>query len=581
MDYYGKYLFWLQNDYFDEETKRELSLIKDNKEEIEERFYRDLEFGTAGLRGIIGAGTNRMNKYVVRKVSQGIANYINEKGNNYSERGIVIAYDSRHKSPEFALEAALVFAANGIKAWLFDELRPVPVLSFAIRHLNAAAGIAITASHNPKDYNGYKVYGEDGAQLLPDQSDILLSKIEKITDFSQVKIIDKDNALETGLLNIIGKTVDDKYIEVLKTYCLNPGIIKEQNKNFNIIYTPLNGAGNKPVRRILKEIGFENVFVVKEQEEPNPDFPNLKTPNPEDESVFKLALEMAKEKDADLIIGTDPDSDRVGIMIKDRDGIYKSFTGNQIGCLMLHYLLSQKKGKGTLPSNGFIVKTIVTTELTKMIGKRYGVDVIEVLTGFKFIAEKIRILDENGTMKYLLGFEESYGYLVGTYARDKDAVSASMVIAEMAAYYKSLGKTLNEILYEIYETYGYADVEVVSYTLEGKEGLEQILAIMKRLRENKNIEINGYDIIAIKDYLSRERYVLKNGKKENLDLPESNVLYYELEDGSWFCIRPSGTEPKIKIYIEVFGEDKDNTSKKLKDLKEKVLEIINNLTGGE
>ncbi|NMB97136.1 MAG: phospho-sugar mutase [Clostridiaceae bacterium] len=575
MDFYSKYMFWLENDYFDEDTKNELLLIKDNREEIEDRFYKDLEFGTAGLRGIVGAGTNRMNKYVVRKVSQGLADYINKKGIAFAKRGIVVAYDSRYKSPEFALEASLVFAANGITTWLFDELKPVPVLSFAIRHLNAAAGVAITASHNPKEYNGYKVYGDDGAQLLPDESDILLREIENIRDFYQVKTINKEEAIKAGLLNIIGKTIDDRYLETIKKYSLNPDIIKKQNNNFTIVYTPLNGTGNKPVRKVLKEIGFDNVHVVKEQENPDPDFSNLKMPNPEDVNVYTSALELARLKEADLIIGTDPDSDRMGIMVKDRDGSYKSFTGNQIGCLMLHYLLSQKKRMGVLPPDGFVVKTIVTTEMVRKIGDKYGITVIEVLTGFKFIAERIRLLDDSGKMKYIMGFEESYGFLIGTYARDKDAVSASMLIAEMAAYYKSMGKTLIDILDEIYETYGYTDVDVISYTLEGKEGLKKILAIMEKLRENKDIKIDGYRIKAIRDYLLQERYILETGKKESLDLPKSNVLYYELDDGSWFCIRPSGTEPKIKIYIEVVGNNKNDTSEKLKKLKLEVLEIIN------
>lgn len=575
MDFYSKYQFWVEDDYFDEETKKELLLIKNNKKEIEDRFYKDLEFGTAGLRGLIGAGTNRINKYIVRKVSQGLANYIIKKGSDYIKRGIVIAFDSRYKSSEFALEAALVFAANGINTWLFDELRPVPVLSFAIRHLNAAAGVAITASHNPKEYNGYKAYGEDGAQLLPEESDLLLKEVEKIKDFSQVKTIDYDKAVKTGLLNIIDKSVDDKYIDTIKKYSLNPEIIKEQSKNFTIIYTPLNGAGNIPVRRILKEIGFENVYVVREQENPDPNFSNLKMPNPEDESVFESALKLANEKNADLIIGTDPDSDRVGIMLKDKDGSYKSLTGNQIGCLMLHYLLTEKKKKGFLPSNGFMVNTIVTTELARKIAENFGVECMEVLTGFKFIAEKIRLFDDSKKMKYVLGFEESYGFLIGTYARDKDAVSASMLIAEMAAYYKSIGKTLLDALDEIYETYGFTQVEVISYTLEGREGLEKILSIMKKMREDKEVRIDGFEIKAVRDYLSKERYVFETGEKEELNLPASNVLYYELCDGSWFCIRPSGTEPKIKIYIEVFGNSKAEVSEKLKDLKEKVLNKIN------
>ena len=575
MDFYSKYMYWLENDYFDEDTKKELLSIKDDKKEIEDRFYKDLEFGTAGLRGIIGAGTNRMNKYIVRKVSQGLSDYINKKGKIFAKRGIVLAYDSRRKSQEFALEAALVFTANGITTWCFDEIKPVSVLSFTIRYLEAIAGVAITASHNPKEYNGYKVYGEDGAQLLPDESDILSREIENVKDFSQVKIISKEEAVKTGLLKIIDKTIDDRFMETIKKYSLNTEIIKKQNNNFTIVYTPLNGAGNKPVRRILKEIGFNNVHVVKEQENPDPEFSNLKMPNPEDINVYTLALELAKTKDADIIIGTDPDSDRMGIVVKDKEEGYKPLTGNQIGCLMLYYLLSQNKEKGILPSNGFVVKTIVTTELARKICEKYEITVIEVLTGFKYIAEKIRLLDDSGKMKFIMGFEESYGFLIGTFARDKDAVSASMFISEIAAYYKSMGKTLTDVLDEINEIYGYNDVDVISYTLEGKEGLKKMLAIMDKLRENKDIRIDGYKVKAIRDYLSGERYILETKEKEVLELPKSNVLYYELNDNSWFCIRPSGTEPKIKIYIEVFGAHKNDASEKLKDLKAKVLGIIN------
>lgn len=575
MDFYSKYMYWLENDYFDEDTKKELLSIKDDKKEIEDRFYKDLEFGTAGLRGIIGAGTNRMNKYIVRKVSQGLSDYINKKGKIFAKRGIVIAYDSRRKSQEFAFEAALVFTANGITTWCFDEIKPVSVLSFTIRYLEAIAGVAITASHNPKEYNGYKVYGEDGAQLLPDESDILSREIENVKDFSQVKIISKEEAVKSGLLKIIDKTIDDRFMETIKKYSLNTEIIKKQNNNFTIVYTPLNGAGNKPVRRILKEIGFNNVHVVKEQENPDPEFSNLKMPNPEDINVYTLALELAKTKDADIIIGTDPDSDRMGIVVKDKEEGYKPLTGNQIGCLMLYYLLSQNKEKGILPSNGFVVKTIVTTELARKICEKYEITVIEVLTGFKYIAEKIRLLDDSGKMKFIMGFEESYGFLIGTFARDKDAVSASMFISEIAAYYKSMGKTLTDVLDEINEIYGYNDVDVISYTLEGKEGLKKMLAIMDKLRENKDIRIDGYKVKAIRDYLSGERYILETKEKEVLELPKSNVLYYELNDNSWFCIRPSGTEPKIKIYIEVFGANKNDASEKLKDLKAKVLGIIN------
>ncbi|NSW90642.1 MAG: phospho-sugar mutase [Firmicutes bacterium] len=583
MEAYKNYQVWLESEYFDEEIKNELINIKDNREEIEDRFYKELEFGTAGLRGIIGAGTNRMNKYVIRKVSQGIADYINSKSNSAEDKGevrVVIAYDSRYKSPEFAIEAAQVFAGNGIKTYLFDELRPVPVLSFSIRYLEAAGGIAITASHNPKNYNGYKVYGEDGAQLLPDESDAALKFIENVKDFSQIKIMEMDKALQEGLITIIGKEIDDAYVEVLKSYCINPDLIKKEGDTFKIVYTPLNGSGNKFVRRILNEIGFKNVIVVKEQENPDPEFPTVKTPNPEDKSVFELALKIAKKENADLIIGTDPDSDRVGIKVKNRNGSYVFLTGNQIGCLMLEYILSQKSLKRALPNKGFIVKTIVSTKLANLIAEKYNIEVEEVLTGFKFIGEKIRVLDEFGDKKYLFGFEESYGYLIGTYARDKDAVSASMMIAEMGAYYKSKGMLLLDALEKLYEKYGYAAEDVVSFTLEGKEGLAKIKAIMQKLREDKNMAIGGYTIVSISDYLSGEKYNRLTGEKEKLFLPPSDVIYYELTDGSkltgktWFCIRPSGTEPKIKVYSETFGNNMKEAKDKLNDLKEKVLNIL-------
>jgi phosphoglucomutase len=576
MEAYKDYQTWLENDYFDEETKNELIAIKDNRKEIEDRFYKELEFGTAGLRGIIGAGTNRMNKYIIRKVSQGIADYINNKGNGKGAKGIVIAYDSRHKSTEFAVEAAEVFTGNGIKTYLFDQLKPVPILSFSIRHLEVDAGIAITASHNPKNYNGYKVYGQDGAQLLPDESDKVISFIRNIKDFSQVNRIDKKKALEKDLLVVIGQEIDDAYTEVLKSYSINPDLIKKEGDSFKIVYTPLNGSGNKPVRRILKEVGFRNVIVVSEQENPDPEFPTVKTPNPEDESVFEIALKIAKKEKADLIIGTDPDSDRVGIMIKDNRDDYVSLTGNQIGCLMLEYILSQKSLKGDLPANGFIVKTIVSTKLANLIAEKYNIDVEEVLTGFKFIGEKIKILDEWGNKKFLFGFEESYGYLVGTYARDKDAISASMMIAEMGLYYKSNGMTLWDGLQKLYEKYGYMGEDVFSFTLEGKEGLEKIGNIMQKLRDDKGLKIEGYQIVSISDYLSGEKYNILSNSREKLSLPASNVLYYELSGGSWFCIRPSGTEPKIKIYFETFGTDIKDAKEKLACLKKTVLNILKN-----
>jgi len=442
--------------------------------------------------------------------------------------------------------------------------------------LKADAGIAITASHNPKNYNGYKVYGEDGAQLLPDESDKALKFIRNVKDFSQVNRIDKSEALQKGLLEMVGKEIDDAYMKILKTYCINPDLIKKEGNRFKIVFTPLNGSGNKPVRRILKKTGFNNITVVREQENPDPEFPTVKAPNPEDESVFEIALKIAGREKADLIIGTDPDSDRVGIMVKDGMGKYVSLTGNQIGCLMLEYILSQKDLKGDLPDNGFIVKTIVSTKLANLIARKYNIEVEEVLTGFKFIGEKIRVLDEFGNRKFLFGFEESYGYLIGTYARDKDAVSASMMIAEIGAYYNSHGMTLWDGLQKLYGEYGYVGGDVFSFILAGKEGLEKIEDIMQKMRDKGGLKINGYRILSIWDYLLGEKHNILSDFKEKLSLPASNVLYYELSGGSWFCIRPSGTEPKIKIYLETFGNDMKDANGKLEDLKKKILDILKN-----
>ncbi|GAE89714.1 phospho-sugar mutase [Acetivibrio straminisolvens] len=566
------YKFWVENDYFDTETKEELLSIKDNPKEIEERFYTDLEFGTGGLRGIIGAGTNRMNIYTVRKASQGLADYINSMG--MQDRGIAIAYDSRYKSPEFALEAAKVFAGNGIKAFLFDELRPTPELSFAVRHLNAAAGVVVTASHNPKEYNGYKVYGEDGGQLPVEASNKVISYINKIEDITKIKIMEKEEAIEKGLLKIIGKEIDDVYISKLKTLSVNPETAKEIGSTFKIVYTPLHGAGNKPVRRILDEMGFKNVLVVKEQELPDSEFSTVKSPNPEEREAFKLAIELAEKEDVDLIIGTDPDCDRVGVVVRNKEGEYVALTGNQTGCLLLEYILSQKKQRGELPANGFVVKTIVTTELARAIAEAYNVELVEVLTGFKFIGEKIKQLDEFGDKKYLFGFEESYGYLAGTFARDKDAVVASMLIAEMAAYYKSRGLTLYEGLIEILDKYGYTLEGITSFTLKGKDGVEKIKSALKSLRENKVVKFGEYEAVAVRDYLSSERFEVATGAKEKLTLVQSDVLYYELRDKAWFCIRPSGTEPKIKIYYGVTESSMSAAKEKLKHLQDNVLSVI-------
>jgi len=577
MDSQKLYEFWLTNDYFDDDTKKELEAIKGNNKEIEERFYKNLEFGTGGLRGIIGAGTNRINRYTVRKASQGLACYIKNNAANTGKQGIVIAYDSRRMSAEFAMEAARVFAANGIVAYLFDELRPTPELSFAVRHLNAIAGVVITASHNPKQYNGYKVYGEDGGQLPPEGTGAVLKEIEKIEDITTIKPMPEDEAIAKGLIKIIGKEIDDIYIRNLKTLAINPEAAATSG-DMKIVYTPLHGSGNKPVRKILAETGFKNVLVVKEQELPDPEFRTVKYPNPEEREAFKLAIELAEKENVDLIIGTDPDCDRAGVVVRNTSGEYVALTGNQTGCLLLEYILSQKKKSGKLPENGFVVKTIVTSELARRIADYYGTELIEVLTGFKFIGEKIKELDETGHKKYIFGFEESYGYLAGTFSRDKDAVVASMLICEMAAFYKSRGMTLYEGLQEIYRKYGYFVEDIKSFTLEGKEGLEKISNAMNTLRASGQECFGECGITAIRDYQLREKYHIESGMREPLvGLPVSNVLYYELAGGSWFCIRPSGTEPKLKIYFGITESEMDKAKKKLEDIKNRVVTALEKL----
>ncbi|HEX2946412.1 MAG TPA: phospho-sugar mutase [Clostridia bacterium] len=571
------YDFWMNSDYFDPDTKKELEQIRDMPDEIEERFYRDLEFGTGGLRGIIGAGTNRMNIYTVRKASKGLANYLNKNVKDAGKRGITIAYDSRHMSPRFAAEAAGIFAANGIKAYLFDELRPTPELSFAVRYLRAAAGVVVTASHNPKQYNGYKVYGEDGGQLPLDGSEAVFREIEGIADLTDVKPMPQEEAAKNGLLAIIGKEVDDAYINSLKTLAVDPSAVAKAADTMKIVYTPLHGSGNKPVRRILKETGFKNVIVVPQQELPDPEFSTVKSPNPEEKDAFKLAIELAEKEDVDLIIGTDPDSDRIGVVVRSSTGEYMVLTGNQTGCLLLEYILSQKKAAGNLPANGFAVKTIVTSELARKIAAYYDIELIEVLTGFKFIGEKIKELDETGKKKYLFGFEESYGYLAGTFARDKDAVVASMLIGEMAAWYRNRGMSLYEGLLELFEKYGYFIEGITSFTLEGKEGIEKINSAMDSLRSRKSSAFAACNVKAVRDYEQREIAELHTGIRKPLDLPVSNVLYYELADGSWFCIRPSGTEPKIKVYYGVSESSMAKSREKLEKIKEHVVGEIKQL----
>ena len=551
-----KYQEWLNNPFFDESTKKELEEIKGNKEEIKDRFYKNLEFGTAGLRGIMGAGTNRMNKYTVTKATQGLANFI--KKEHGESKGVVIAYDSRNNSKEFTDYAATTLNANGIKTYVFDSLRPTPELSYAVRKLNAIAGIVITASHNPAKYNGYKVYWEDGAQITSPKDKQIIEEVNNVEKYEDVLTITKDEAISKGLYNIIGKEIDDSYIEELKKLVLNPDVIKQISKDIKIVYTPLHGTGNVLVRRILSELGFDNVYVVPEQEQPNGNFPTVPYPNPEDEKAFELALNLAKEKNADLVLATDPDADRLGVYAKDsKTGEYKSFTGNMSGLLIAEYELSQRKEKGILPQNGVLIKSIVSSNMAKPITQNYGIKLMEVLTGFKYIGEKIKEFEQDGSYKYLFGYEESYGCLIGTHARDKDAVVAVMALCEAAAYYKTKGLSLWDKMIDMYEKYGYYKESVVSVTLEGSNGAEQIKEIMQKLRNNPLTKLGEYNVLKIRDY--QEGY---------MDLPKSNVLYYELENDGWCCVRPSGTEPKIKFYIGVKGSNLEDAEVKTNALKE-------------
>lgn len=566
-----QYKSWMEHPYFDAETKSELAAIAQNNKEIEDRFYRDLEFGTGGLRGLIGAGTNRMNRYVVRKASQGLVNFL--KKQKSTTLSIAIAYDSRHKSREFAEESAKVFAQNGIKAYLFDELRPTPELSFAVRHLHCNAGIVVTASHNPKEYNGYKVYGEDGGQLPLELSNAVLAEVDAITDITAIRVMELDKAKAAGLLEMIGTKVDNAYMAALKTLSITR-IAQNILEDCPIIYTPIHGSGNKPVRRILKETGFNHVHVVPQQELPDPDFSTVKYPNPEERAVYELGIGMAKQKNVELIIGTDPDCDRVGVVVRDHRGEFVTLTGNQTGCLLMEYILNSLQRQGKLPPNGFVVKTIVTTELAGAIARAYGVKLVEVLTGFKFIGEQILLREERGNEKYLFGFEESYGYLIGTFARDKDAVVASMLIAEMYAWYKSQGMTLYDGISALYEKYGFAREGLDSFTLKGKDGLEKIQRAMNLLRLQKAALFGNVGIHAMRDYECGIRTVIKTGKEEPTGLPESNVLYYETKNGFWFCVRPSGTEPKIKIYYGVTGRSAYESEKALELLKSQVLSVL-------
>lgn len=573
MDYIQEYERWLKN--ADEETVKELEAIKGNDAEIKDRFYKSLEFGTAGLRGVIGAGLNRMNNYVVGQATQGLANQLIKTNPGRTDLSVTIAYDSRHKSDTFAKEAAAILAANGIKAYLFSELKPVPELSFSVRYKKADAGIAVTASHNPAKYNGYKVYGADGAQLNPELAAIVLEEIDKTDLFKDIKKIDFDKAVADGMIEMMGDEVEEKYLDCVQAQCINPELAKEKGHTLKFVYTPFHGAGNKPVRKILKRIGFDNVVVVKEQELPDGDFPTVVSPNPENKEGFTLAIGYAKDCGADLIVGTDPDSDRVGILVKNSEGEYVTFTGNQVGALLTEYILSSLKERGELPKDGYVVKTIVTTNIIKAMCDFYGVEMKEVLTGFKFIGEKIKESEQTGIGTYLFGFEESYGYLKGTYARDKDAVVASMLIAEMALYYQEKGSSVFEQMDKIYRKYGYYKEQVESVTMEGIEGVDKIKGIMENIRNNPPKTVAGKKVIAVRDYKTSVRRDLLSGETEKITLPESNVIYLELEDDNNFIIRPSGTEPKIKLYCLLKGD----TAEEAEKLAELVKTDIKNIVG--
>ena len=573
MNYMETYQSWLTSAYIDEETKKELRQIEGNEKEIEDRFYKDLEFGTGGLRGVIGAGTNRLNVYTVRKATQGLANFIISEGGQ--DRGVAIAFDSRHMSPEFSKEAALCLNANGIKTYRFDTLRPTPELSFALRELGCIAGIVITASHNPPEYNGYKVYWEDGAQITPPKDKEIITEVNKVTDLSQVKTMTEEEASAVGLYHIVGQEIDDKYIEALKSQIIHPEYIEKAADNIKIVYTPLHGTGNLPVRRVLNELGFKKVYVVPEQELPDGNFPTVGYPNPEDPKAFQMALKLAKEVDADIVLATDPDADRLGVYAKDTStGKYVSFTGNMSGMIIAHYILSQRKANHTLPVNGALVKTIVTTNMADALAEDYKVKLIEVLTGFKYIGEQIKFFEQQNTYKYVFGLEESYGCLVGTHARDKDAVVAVMALCEVAAYCKLNKKTLWDQMLEIYNIYGYYKEDLKSITLKGIDGVEKIQAIMNNLRENPVKTFGNFKVFNIRDYKKNTVLNVDNGTISETGLPSSNVLYYELENSGWCCVRPSGTEPKIKFYMGVKGETLEDADAKLKDLTESLMYYI-------
>ena len=575
MEYKERYEEWLANPYFDEDTKAELKSIAEDENEIKERFYTDLEFGTAGLRGIIGAGTNRMNIYTVRKATQGLANYIMKSGN--AGKGVAVAYDSRRMSPEFADEAALCLAANGIKSYVFESLRPTPELSYAVRKLGCIAGINITASHNPPEYNGYKVYWEDGAQITPPHDKGIMDEVKAVEDYTTMKTMSLDEAKAAGLYEVIGAEIDDAYIAELKKQVLHQDAIDAVGKDLKIVYSPLHGTGNIPARRILKELGFENVYVVKEQELPDGEFPTVSYPNPEAAEAFELGLKLAKEVDADIVLATDPDADRLGVRVKDKDGVYHDLTGNMSGCLLADYEIGERKELKGLPEDGYLIKTIVTSNMADAIAKYYNAGLIEVLTGFKFIGQQILGFETSGKGEYLFGFEESYGCLIGTHARDKDAIVATMALCEAAAFYKTLGMNLWDAMIALYDRYGYYKDDIQAITLKGIEGLAKIQEILETLRKNPPMEIAGYKVLKARDYKADTIKDMETGEVGSTGLPASNVLYYDLTDDAWLCVRPSGTEPKVKFYYGVKGTSLEDADAKSEQMGKEVLAMIDKM----
>ncbi|MDM5190564.1 phospho-sugar mutase [Bacillus sp. DX4.1] len=574
MEWKTEYERWSNFANLDAELKQQLEEMKQDQKKIEDSFYKNLEFGTGGMRGELGAGTNRLNVYTVRKATEGLAQFIEKQGDEAKARGVVVAYDSRHKSPEFAMEVAATLGAHGIKTYVFESLRPTPVLSFAVRYLHTYSGIVLTASHNPPEYNGYKVYGEDGGQLPPKEADELTSYVNAVSDELVVEVADVEQLKQNGLLQIIGQDVDDAYLEQLKTVIINQELVQEVGGDLKIVFTPLHGTSNIPARRGLETVGFTNVTVVKEQEQPDPNFSTVKSPNPEEHAAFELAIRYGEEIDADILIATDPDADRLGVAVRNHAGEYQVLTGNQTGAVMLDYLLSQKKEKDLLPANGVVLKTIVTSELGRTIAKAYGLDTIDTLTGFKFIGEKIKQYEESGEYAFQFGYEESYGYLIRSFCRDKDAVQSVLFACEVAAYYKSQGKTLYDGLIEVFEKYGYFREGLVSLTLKGKDGAEQIQNMMTSFREERPVEVAGLKVTIAEDYKASIRTKVAEVATEEIYLPKSNVLKYYLEDGSWFCLRPSGTEPKIKFYFGVQGDSLQHSEEKLENIKKNVMNRV-------